>query len=70
MPEYSSGNMTWGLILAVVVPCAIALFCSVLLHWAGKRSALWNIGFAVAVALIATALLLVGVITVLRRLAL
>jgi hypothetical protein len=70
MPEYVSGDMTWGLILAVVVPCTIALFCSILLHWAGKRSALWNIGFAVVVALMMTVLLLVGVITVLRRLAL
>jgi hypothetical protein len=70
MPDFLTGNLLWWFTLAIIVPCGIALFCSLALHWAGKRSPLWNIGFAVGVVLTVTVLLLVAVIAVLRRLSL
>jgi hypothetical protein len=44
------GHGSMAVILAAVIGgCAFALIASLVMNWASGKSALWNIGFAVAV---------------------
>jgi hypothetical protein len=59
------------MILAVSVAmfaCVFGLATSMLFNWASGKSALWNIGFFIALVLIAAAVLLLAVTLLSRRL--
>jgi hypothetical protein len=70
MMHYLIGGRALALVLAVVVSAALSLLFSFVLTWASKRSPLWNMGFAIAVALLGTLAFLALVILVLRRVSL
>ena len=70
MMQYLIGNRVLALVGAVVVSAALSLLFSFVLTWASKRSPLWNMGFAIAVALLGTLSFLTLVILVLRRVSL
>ncbi len=70
MMQYLIGSRALALVLAVVVSAALSLLFSFVLTWASKRSPLWNMGFAIAVALLGTLSFLALVILVLRRVSL
>ena len=70
MMDYLIGNRALALILAVIVSAAVSLLFSFVLTWASKRSPLWNMGFAIAVAILGALSFLAAVIVVLRRFAL
>jgi hypothetical protein len=55
------------LIATVVCACAFALLASVGISWASRRSPLWNIGLAVVVTLVGAAVLLFGVMLLMRQ---
>ena len=55
------------LLLAIALgACAIGVIASVVFTWASGKSALWNIGFAVA-AVLATALIVLGALWLVPR---
>jgi hypothetical protein len=67
MIDYLVGNPALGLILAVILSAALSFLFSFVLTWASKRSPLWNMGFAIVVAILGALTFLAVVIIVLRR---
>ncbi len=62
------GRGSIGLIIAAIVcGCVFALVASLVMNWASGKSALWNIGFAVALMVVAAGVLLLAVVIVMER---
>jgi hypothetical protein len=55
------------LVAVAVGACAFGLVASLVISWASGKSALWNIGFGVALALAGAGLLVVGAMLLMRR---
>ena len=68
MTEYLFGNPALAVAFAVLAACAIGVASSVVFTWASGKSAVWNIGFAVALVLAAAGSLLLALVLVMRRL--
>jgi hypothetical protein len=47
--------------------CAFGIAASVLLWWASGKSPMWNIGFAVLIVLLSAAVLLLGIVVMMRQ---
>jgi hypothetical protein len=58
------------LLLVLLGVCALGIAASVLLWWASGKSPLWNIGFAVLIVLFSAAVLLLGIVVMMRRISL
>jgi hypothetical protein len=54
-------------LLVIVGACVLSLIVSRVFTWAASKSPFWNMGFAVAVVITAAALLVLGVILIIRR---
>jgi hypothetical protein len=67
MIEYLVGNPALGLVLAVMVSAGLSVLFSFVLTWASTHSPLWNMGFAITVAILGALAFLAVVITALRR---
>ena len=68
MTEYLFGNPAIAVAFAVVAACAIGFASSVVFTWASNKSAIWNIGFAVAIVLAAAGSLLLALVLVMQGL--
>ena len=68
MTEYVFGNPAIAVAFAVVAACAIGFASSVFFTWASNKSAIWNIGFAVAIVLAAAGSLLLALVLVMQGL--
>jgi hypothetical protein len=56
------------LLIVIVGSCVLALIVSMVITWAAGKSPFWNMGFAVVLVLTAAALLVLGLIIIVRRL--
>jgi len=62
------GHGSMAVILAAVVgACAFALVASLVMNWASGKSALWNIGFAVALVAAGAGVLLLFVMFAMQQ---
>lgn len=55
------------LLIVIVAACVLSLIVSVVITWAASKSPFWNMGFAVVIVMTATALLVLGIIVLVRR---
>ena len=55
------------LLATVVAVCLLGFVVSVVTNWASGKSALWNMGFAVAIVLGVTGMALLAIVIVMKR---
>ena len=68
MASYLFGSPVLAVMFAVLAACTIGLASSLVFTWASGKSALWNIGFAIALVLATAGSLLLALIAVMRGL--
>jgi len=56
------------LLIVIVGACALTLIVSRVITWAAGKSPFWNMGFAVVLVLAAAAVLVLGLVIIVRRL--